>query len=126
MLFRSRNYEERYRNNTPGYTDHFDGISIAPTLLGNEAAQVKHPHLYWEFSGMNSIAVRQGDWKLIVNRGKCTLHNLLFDTHEDIDIANLYPEKVYELIDIIHREHVESPIFPVTLPTKESFAKQKR
>ena len=120
------NYEERYRNTSPGYNDYFDGISFAPTLLGDGKVQEEHSYLYWEFSGMNSIAVRSGDWKLIVNRGKCSLYNLLFDTHEDIDIANLYPEKVNELIDIIHKEHVESPIFPVTLPTRESFAKQKR
>ncbi len=119
-----KDYEKKYRNTTQGYTDHFDGISIVPTLLGNNEAQQKHEHLYWEFSGMNSIAVRQGDWKLIVEKGRCKLYNLLFDTHEDIDIANLYPEKVCELIDVVHKEHVESPIFPVTLPTKDGFAKQ--
>ncbi len=111
-------YEERYRNSTAGYNDYFDGISFAPLLLGNSKAQEKHPFLYWEFSGMNSIAVRKGDWKLIVNRGKCRLYNLLFDTHEDIDIANLYPEKVSELTDIIYKEHVDNPTFPVTLPKR--------
>lgn len=111
-------YEERYRNTSTGYTDYFDGISIAPTLLGNDKKQKTHPHLYWEFSGKNSIAVRQGDWKLIVNRGECSLYNLLFDTHEDIDIANLYPEKVAELIDVVYKEHVDNPVFPVTLPAK--------
>ena len=68
---------------------------------------------------MNSIAVRQGDLKLVVNKGECSLYNLHFDWHEDIDIANLYPEKVEELIDIVHKEHVENPIFPVTLPSKK-------
>lgn len=112
------NYEERYRNTSPGYNDYFDGISFAPTLLKDGKVQEKHSYLYWEFSGMNSIAVRNGDWKLIVNRGKCSLYNLLFDTHEDIDIANLYPEKVSELIDIIYKEHTDNPTFPVTLPTR--------
>ena len=112
------NYEKRYRNNTPGYTDHFDGISFLPTLIGNSEAQEKHPFLYWEFSGMNSIAVRKGDWKLIVERGKCKLYNMLFDTHEDIDIANLYPEKVSELVDIVYKEHVDNPTFPITLPQR--------
>ena len=114
-----KNYEKQYSNNTAGHTDHFDGISIAPTLLGNNTTQKKHPHLYWEFSGQNSIAVRQNEWKLIVNKGECHLYNLLFDEHEDIDIANLYPEKVDELIDVIHKEHVDNPTFPVTLPKKK-------
>lgn len=112
-----KDYEAKYR--AKGSTNHFDGISIAPTLLGNNGAQKMHDHLYWEFSGMNSIAVRQGDWKLVVNKGECSLYNLHFDWHEDIDIANLYPEKVEELIDIVHKEHVENPIFPVTLPSKK-------
>ena len=110
------NYEEKYRNNLSGYNDFFDGVSILPTLLGNDTEQVKHPYLYWEFSGMNSIAIRQDDWKLIVNKGHCSLYNLLFDIHEDIDIANLYPEKVEELINIIYKEHVDNPKFPITLP----------
>jgi arylsulfatase len=42
----------------------------------------------------------------------------LFDTHEDIDIANLYPEKVAELIDVVYKEHVDNPVFPVTLPAR--------
>ena len=89
-----------------------------PVNPADGKVQEEHSYLYWEFSGMNSIAVRNGDWKLIVNRGKCSLYNLLFDTHEDIDIANLYPEKVSELIDIIYKEHTDNPIFPITLPVR--------
>ena len=113
------NYEERYRNTTPGYRDHFDGISFAPLLTGKEHMQKEHDFLYWEFAGQNSIAVRKGDWKLIVNKGKSSLYNLLFDTHEDINIANLYPEKVAELTDIIYKEHVDNPTFPITLPARK-------
>jgi arylsulfatase len=80
--------------------------------------QKEHDFLYWEFAGQNSIAVRKGDWKLIVNKGKSSLYNLLFDTHEDINIANLYPEKVAELTDIIYKEHVDNPTFPITLPAR--------
>ena len=37
-----------------------------------------------------------------------------------IDIANLYPEKVAELIDVVYKEHVDNPVFPVTLPARRS------
>lgn len=96
--------------------DCFDGISFTSTLLGNDRNQKEHDYLYWEFHATNQIAVRQGDWKLIVKKGKPFLYDLSNDIHEDHDIASKHPEKVNELIDIIYKEHVESPIFKVTLP----------
>ena len=64
----------------------------------------------------NQIAVRRGDWKLIVVKGIPRLYNLATDLHEDKDIAAEHPEIVRELFDIIRKEHTDNPMFKVTLP----------
>ena len=98
----------------------FDGISFCPTMLGKPHKQRQHDFLYWEMSdgGTQVIGVRQGDWKLVVSQGKPFLYNLKTDIHEDHELNAVYPEKLAELIDIVHREHIDSPLFPITLPTK--------
>ena len=112
-----KNCAQRYRNRRLK-TDYFDGLSIVPTLLGHDAAQQRHPHLYWEFAETNQIAVRRGDWKLVVIKGVPHLYNLETDLHEDHDLAAEHPDLVQQLVDIIYQEHVDSPLFPVTLPPK--------
>ena len=109
-----KNYEKRYRNKKTD--DYFDGISIAPTLLGNDAKQKKHDYLYWEFHETDQIGVRKGDWKLVVIKGKPHLYNLSTDIHEDNDVSEKYPEIVEELIGAIKKEHIDNPDFKVTLP----------
>lgn len=110
-----KNFRKRYTNRAlPG--DGFDGISIAPTLLGNADKQQLHDHLYWEFHETNQIGVRRGDWKLIVVKGKPRLYNLANDLHEDIDVSDKHPEIVQQLIDVIKKEHTDNPMFKVTLP----------
>ena len=96
----------------------FDGISFCPTMLGKLGKQRQHDFLYWEMSdgGTQVIGVRQGDWKLVVSQGKLFLYNLKTDIHEDNDLKDKYPDKLAELIGIIHREHTDSPLFPITLP----------
>ena len=96
----------------------FDGISFCPTLLGKPHKQQKHDFLYWEMSdgGTQVIGVRQGDWKLVVSQGKPFLYNLKDDIHEDNDLKTQYPDKLAELINIVHQEHTDSPLFPITLP----------
>lgn len=110
-----KNFCKRYTNRSlPG--DCFDGLSIAPTLLGDNTKQQRHEHLYWEFHETDQIAVRRGDWKLIVVKGIPRLYNLATDLHEDKDIAAEHPEIVRELFDIIRKEHTDNPMFKVTLP----------
>ena len=97
----------------------FDGISFCPTLQGRKAnKQRQHDFLYWEMSdgGTQVIGVRQGDWKLVVSQGKPFLYNLGTDIHEDHDLKAEHPDKLAELIGIVHREHTDSPLFPITLP----------
>lgn len=110
-----KNFRKRYTNRSlPG--DCFNGLSIAPTLLGDNTKQQRHEHLYWEFHETDQIAVRRGDWKLIVVKGIPRLYNLATDLHEDKDIAAEHPEIVRELVDIIRKEHTDNPMFKVTLP----------
>ena len=94
----------------------YDGISFKETLTGNDAEQEKHEFLYWEFHETNMMALRMGDWKLVVQSGTPYLYDLSKDLHEDYDVAAKHPDVVKEMIEIIHREHTESSMFRVTLP----------
>ena len=109
-----KNYEKKYRNKE-NEVDYFDGISFAPTLLGKKK-QKQHDFLYWEFNETNQIAVRMGDWKLIVKKGKPSLYNLRTDIHEDNDIALQHPEIVEKMKAIIFEQHTPNQHFSVTLP----------
>ena len=93
-------------------------MSFAPTLLG-EGEQETHDFLYWEFHETNMMALRMGNWKLVVQNGSCSLYDLVTDTHEDNNLASQYPEIVEEMKAIIRREHTASSISQfnsITLP----------
>lgn len=96
--------------------DCFDGISFAPVLLGDAKAQKEHPFLYWEFHETDQIAVRMGDWKLVVVKGVPRLYNLAEDIHEDHDVAASHPEVVNRMLKVIKEQHRPSDLFKVTLP----------
>ena len=80
------------------------------------SGQPEHEYLYWEFSETDMMAVRMGNWKLVVKQGKCLLYDLATDLHEDHDLSARHPEVVSRMKEIIRREHTDSPLFPVTLP----------
>lgn len=94
----------------------FDGISFVPTLLGR-AGQRRHPWLYWEFSETDQMALRMGNWKMVVVKGKPRLYDLHTDLHEDHDVADLHPDIVKQMVIIILSQHQKSPDYKVTLPT---------
>lgn len=96
--------------------DCFDGISFAPTLLGNDKAQKAHDFLYWEFHETDQIGLRMGDWKMVVKKGVPHLYNLAEDIHEDHDVAAQHPDLVNQMKQVILREHRPNDLFPVTLP----------
>ncbi len=107
-------FPEAYRNKRLK-NDWFDGISILPTLTG-KGQQQQHDHLYWEFHETDMIGVRMGQWKLVVERGKCRLYDLSNDLHEDHNVATEYPDIVRQMKAFIHRDHTPNELFPVTLP----------
>ncbi len=99
--------------------DCFDGLSFAPELTGDTLRQQRHAHLYWEFHETDQIAVRKGDWKLVVKQGTPHLYNLAEDLHEDRDVAARHPEITEQLIQIVRKEHHPSELFKVTLPNAD-------
>ena len=107
-------YVERYTNPDKP-VDYFDGLSIVPTLLGR-GKQLQHEFLYWEFDETNQIAVRMGDWKMVVKQGKPSLYNLANDLHEDHDVASSNPDIVVKMKSIIAAQHTPNPHFRVTMP----------
>ena len=109
------NYEAKYGK---GENDYFDGISFAKTLLGKEG-QEEHEFLYWEFHETNMMALRMGNWKMVVKNGNCSLYDLATDLHEDNNIASQYPDVVAKMKEIILQEHTASDISQfnnITLP----------
>ncbi len=100
----------------PHYTD---GISILPTLLGNDGQQEQHAHLYWEFHEAGGRqAVRQGKWKAVRlqtrNKEKTTveLYDLTSDPAEVTNLANENPSVVEQLTALMDEAHQESEVFP--------------
>lgn len=89
-----------------------DGVSLAPTLLGNPASQIVHPHLYWEFYERGGkTAVLQGNWKAIRRnflrnpQAPVELYNLTSDPGETNNVAAQHPALVRILSRIMTQEH---------------------
>ena len=87
-----------------------DGISYAPTLLGNPEKQPKHEYLYWASQeGETSVGVRFDDWKLVKYRAKKNkkpntlddwrLYNLQSDLGEENNLAEEHPEVVEKILN---------------------------
>lgn len=101
-----------------------DGISIFPTLTG-KGIQKQHEFLYWEFYEQGGkIALRKGDWKLIIQKvlvnkdAEPELYNLSNDIHEDNNVAKQYPEVVKEMLLLMKESHVDSKIFQFNIKSK--------
>ncbi|MFP6767860.1 MAG: arylsulfatase, partial [Planctomycetaceae bacterium] len=98
-----------------------DGVSIAPTLLGNN--QRPRPFLYREFSGYGGQqAVWMGRWKgvrqKILRRNtptplKIELFDLESDVSESRDVAAAHPEIVTRIRTLMTREHQPSQAYPI-------------
>lgn len=102
-----------------------DGISILPTLLGEDEVgrkQPVHEYMYWEYGGGN--AVRTDKWKLVkncigeqwvqtlpydsvftINQNPWELYDISIDEGEQNNLAEERPEIVERLIGIIREAH---------------------
>lgn len=95
---------------TKSATPSTDGISILPTLLGEEQKE-KHAYLFWEFSEYGGQqAIRKGKWKAIrrdIQKGnlEIELYDLEKDLTEEKNIANQHPQIVEEMQAIFKKEH---------------------
>ena len=89
-------------------TRYTDGISILPTILGEQAAgrgQEQHHYLYWE--DPESCAVRFGSWKAV--RPKKSAVFELYDLSKDIEelnnVADLYPDILRKMKKYARESH---------------------
>jgi arylsulfatase A-like enzyme len=73
-----------------------DGVNLLPYLLG-ERGGAPHDILFWKNGNLG--AVRQGDWKLLINSSppKLQLFNLADDVGENRDLAGEKPELLAKL-----------------------------
>ena len=95
--------------------ENIDGISFLPELT-SAGEQKKHDYLYWEFHENNGRqAIRQGDWKAVKydvrNDGKIELYNIKDDVAEEVDVAEMYPDKVAEMDSLMKVSRVDSDLF---------------
>jgi arylsulfatase len=94
-----------------------DGISLAPTLLGQ--LQKPRPFLYREFPSYGGQqTIRVGDWKAVrqnMTKGNLDieLYNIAEDIGEQNDIAAEHPEVVERLAKLMAQEHSPSEKFPL-------------
>jgi len=113
---------------TPG---DIDGISFAPTLLGQK--QPERAFLYREFPGYGGQqCIRIGDWKGLrqnlrpVAAKKAApkaapaapdlslkLYNLRDDPKETTDVAAKHPEIVAKMLALMRSQHVPAKDFPM-------------
>lgn len=92
-----------------GATEGIDGLSMAPTLLGQPSRQEKHESLYWEFK--EKQAVRMGDWKAVRiggEDGRLELYDLKSDIGEQQDLSKRHPEIIKKIRKILNESH-EAP-----------------
>jgi arylsulfatase A len=105
-----------------------DGISFAPTLLGQE--QEPREFLYREFPAYGGQQiVRIGDWKgvrqSLMPRGKAAprmqieLYDLKNDPTESQDVADKHPEIVARIERLMKEQHVNSADFPLPALDKQ-------
>lgn len=88
-----------------------DGLSILPTLLGNNKRQKQHEYLYWEFNEIKGAkAVRWGKWKGLLDNikegnTKMQLFDLEKDVREQHDVADEHPEIVKKILKLMEESH---------------------
>jgi arylsulfatase A-like enzyme len=71
-----------------------DGVDLVPFLTGKRTG-APHDALYWRFGERR--AIRQGDWKLVMNGESTELFNLRNDIGEQNNLAAAQPARVKEL-----------------------------
>lgn len=89
-----------------------DGISMVPTLFGNDSMQQKHDYFYWENGGKstNAQSVRMGKWWAYRSHPSKPLE--LYDVTKDVDCKNdaagENPGVAQKVLQIFKEAHVDS------------------
>ncbi|WP_432800025.1 sulfatase-like hydrolase/transferase [Poriferisphaera sp. WC338] len=89
-----------------------DGVNLLPYLSG-EKTDRPHETFYWRQNEM--WAVRDGDWKILRDRGAKVpqLFNLARDPGEKVNLAEVYPDKLDAMVQLYEAwaADVETPRF---------------
>ena len=88
--------------------ENIDGLSLVPTLLGEQHAgrkQAEHEYLYWEMHGQ--VAVRMGNFKAVKPKKNkpFELYDLGKDIEEKNNIAANHPEILEKLKNFAQQAH---------------------
>ena len=100
-----------------------DGISMAPSLLGRDQTQ-RHEYLYWDYAhvrGTFSQALRVDHWKGVRNGPGAPLeiYDLAKDPGETRDVADLHPDIVNRIDELMTAAYTESPDYPIKPPAPQ-------
>ncbi len=108
-----------------GASDHIpegiDGVSFAPTVLGNDSQQKRHEYLYWAFYERGGArAVRAGKWKAVQQpyHTPVRLYDLSNDIGESKDLAKDQPELVAKLTGYMDEAYLPSDRWKFPAPKK--------
>jgi len=95
-----------------------DGVSLLPTLLGEEDAPVNE-FVYWEFYERGTAqAVCFERWKAVqkpAGTGPIEVYDLETDIGEQWDISSYVPGVVERARQVMRREHVDSSVWKLEL-----------
>ncbi len=100
---------------TTNIPPNLDGISLAPTLLG-ETQTNHHSFLYWEFHERGfQQAGRLGDWKALRPQAgePLELYNLRLDPREQHNVAAENPKVIARLETLFKQARIDSPDWPI-------------
>jgi arylsulfatase A-like enzyme len=103
----------------PSLSGEIDGISVLPTLLGEQQESLRNRYLYWEdpygSPGADLVqAARYDDWKAI-RHGRdnaVELYDLSTDESETTDLSQDHPDIVASFERFFLDAHEESPYWP--------------
>ncbi|MBL8812392.1 MAG: sulfatase-like hydrolase/transferase, partial [Planctomycetaceae bacterium] len=104
-----------------------DGLSLVPTLLGEQAAgraQPQHEYLYWELGAWT--AIRQGDWRAVRSKPNATweLYNVATDPGESNNLATSNPQILSKLESLAEKAH--SPAVEGTFSRTDRHERDRR
>lgn len=105
--------------------DTIQGISFLPAMLG-EPGQKEHDYMYWEFHELEGRqAIRKGNWKYVSynvldpEKRTVELYDLSTDLGEENNVADLHPDIVEEMQELVKKSRVPSKMFPFVPKTEK-------
>lgn len=89
-----------------------DGVDLVPYVRGDQTGR-PHQTLFWVNQDAKRYAIRDGDWKLILQTEPRALFNLADDPSETKDLAAAHPE-VVERLQLMHDQWMTQMVPPAT------------